>query len=407
MLGDTATYHTSKYFILERTDILYSIEQACKPCIAIDVSKGSSYIMAFVKTNSHFFKKPIKIKHDRYGLNSIKDYYFSLKSKTNIEPTIILEYTGVYHLQLTRFFDNNNLNYQLVEPLQSALNRKSHLDTVKTDIRDCFNLADMFYNQKTSDSKPADYYKSLRILDAEYERIKSDIQVKECELTTVLEVCYPNFHSLFSDILSSNSLTFLSYFPHPDMLTNLSDQDFTLWFSKNCNHSTAYSLKKAKSIESYLDNVYSGCDPNSPYVERLTALVNILKLLLLRQSELKNKLINLAKKDTCFKNIVSIPHIGELSAARIIAGFGDISKFSNPKKLYNFAGFHPYINESGKKDGKHFAISRLGSKKLRCVLFNVIRGMIKKSSFDSDIKRYYYSKKAQPRIPIKIASLQP
>lgn len=187
MLGDTATYHTSKHFILERADILYSTEQACKPCISIDVSKGSSYIMTFEKTDSYLFKKPIKINHDRYGLNSIKSYYVSLKSKTNIEPTIILEYTGVYHLQLTRFFDNFNLNYQLVEPLKSALNRKSNLGTVKTDVRDCFNLADMFYDQKTSNHKQEELYQSMRILDAEYERIKSDIQVKECELITLLK----------------------------------------------------------------------------------------------------------------------------------------------------------------------------------------------------------------------------
>jgi len=359
--------------------------------------------MAFEKADSYLFKKPIKIKHDRQGLNSIKNYYISLKSKTYIEPTIILEYTGVYHLQLTRFFDNFNLNYQLVEPLKSALNRKSNLDTVKTDVRDCFNLADMFYDQKTSNHKQEELYKSMRILDAEYERIKYDIQVKECELITILEVCYPNFQSLFSDILSFNSLTFLSSFPHPDMLSNLNEQDFTDWFSENCHHSTEYSLKKTKCVQSYLDSVYPGCDSNSPYVERLTFLVQILKLLLVKQIELKNKLINLAKTDKSFKIIVSIPHIGQLSAARLIAGFGDISNFSNHKKLYKFAGFNPYINESGKNDGKHFAISRLGSKRLRCVLFNVVRSMIKKSSVDSEIKLFYYAKKAQPRIPIKIA----
>ena len=45
--------------------------------------------------------------------------------------------------------------------------------------------------------------------------------------------------------------------------------------------------------------------------------------------------------------LLSIKGIGELSAAVIIAEYGDISRFSSPHKMLAFAGLEPGFSQSG------------------------------------------------------------
>ena len=68
-------------------------------------------------------------------------------------------------------------------------------------------------------------------------------------------------------------------------------------------------------------------------------------------------------------SILSIPGIGEITAASIIAEYGDISCFSSPAKMLAFAGLEPSINESGTLESNGRMVKH-GSGHLRYVLMN-------------------------------------
>ena len=44
--------------------------------------------------------------------------------------------------------------------------------------------------------------------------------------------------------------------------------------------------------------------------------------------------------------MLTIPGLGEISAAIILSEYGDISNFSNPNKMLAFAGLEPSIIQS-------------------------------------------------------------
>ena len=89
--------------------------------------------------------------------------------------------------------------------------------------------------------------------------------------------------------------------------------------------------------------------------------------------------------------MLSIPGIGEISAASILSEYGDIKNFSSPGKMLAFAGLEPSINQSGtlKSNGK---MVKHGSGHLRYVLMNTAMTILRYSPTFYD---YYLKKRSE------------
>lgn len=68
--------------------------------------------------------------------------------------------------------------------------------------------------------------------------------------------------------------------------------------------------------------------------------------------------------------LMSIPGIGPVSAAALVAFVGDINRFSTPKKLTAYIGLDSRVFESGTSVRGKGYISKRGNSYLRCILFN-------------------------------------
>ena len=86
--------------------------------------------------------------------------------------------------------------------------------------------------------------------------------------------------------------------------------------------------------------------------------------------------------------MLTIPGLGEVSAAIILSEYGDISNFSSPNKMLAFAGLEPSIIQSGtlEYNGK---MVKHGSGHLRYVIMNISMTILRYSPTFYD----YYLKK--------------
>ena len=89
--------------------------------------------------------------------------------------------------------------------------------------------------------------------------------------------------------------------------------------------------------------------------------------------------------------MLSIPGLGEISAASILSEYGDISNFSNPNKMLAFAGLEPSIIESGtlQSNGK---MVKHGSGHLRYSIMNTAMSILRYSPTFYD---YYLKKRSE------------
>lgn len=376
-----------------------------KPCICIDVSKNTSHVQGFINSIKTPVSKPFKIDHTLTEFNKIKDLYDKLVDLTNLKPLVIFEYTGVYHKCLIQFLELEKYDYHAVSPLKSAKHRNSEIRNAKTDKRDCKNLADMFYSDKLGTFyKHNSLYTNLKELNRAYHTNKIHLQKLEVTLNELIDTIFPCFDNLFSDLLSKSALDFLEIFYHPDLINNSSLEDITKFFmNSSIKHTESYSKSKATKLKAYASNIISGCSINSYTTLFLLNTIKQLKQLLDIQNNILTELIKLAKQTSNFDIIRSIPGIGDISCARLIAEIGDISRFKKPEQINAFIGVDPIINQSGIKDGKHLCISKKGNKIARSIIFLIVRSMVRKKVKDNPIKLYYYKKKAQPNIVPKVA----
>ena len=97
----------------------------------------------------------------------------------------------------------------------------------------------------------------------------------------------------------------------------------------------------------------------------------------------------------------SIPGIGLINAATLIAYIGDGSRFSNPHQLLNYAGLIPRQDQSGSVD-KHLGITHRGNAYIRR---NIVQGGWRVSQMKPvcPLTKFAYRKKKEGKEKQKVA----
>ena len=105
---------------------------------------------------------------------------------------------------------------------------------------------------------------------------------------------------------------------------------------------------------------------------KISSLINIYKTIndeICRVESKIEEIMNIIDSPT-----VSIPGVGMMSAASIIAEFGDLSRFANADKMLAYAGLDCGRSQSGTADYKGKMVKH-GSRYLRQALMNVVETM--------------------------------
>jgi transposase len=71
--------------------------------------------------------------------------------------------------------------------------------------------------------------------------------------------------------------------------------------------------------------------------------------------------------------ITTIPGVGTITAATIIAEIGDFSRFDSPDKILAFSGMSPSTYQSGQLANCHSHMEKRGSRYLRYALYNAAK----------------------------------
>lgn len=96
--------------------------------------------------------------------------------------------------------------------------------------------------------------------------------------------------------------------------------------------------------------------------------------------------------------ILTIPGIGELTAAVILSEYGDINKFESPSQMLSFAGLEPGYYQSGQSEHNGHMVKH-GSSHLRYALMNACLPLI---TYEPVFAEYYAKKRAEGK-PHRVA----
>lgn len=365
----------------------------------IDVGKRFSEMAVLSPDNTVVART--KIFHDA-SLNI--DNAISLLKKVEKDfaarPVVVMESTGHYHKILFHSLSQAGYDVAVINPLQSNSIKNIGIRKVKNDKVDAKKIALLYRFQELKVTNiPDEDLECLRSLCRQYFNLCDELTAYKNRLIGIVDQLMLNFTDVFDDICSLTALAILEKYPSPTHILKAERTDLielirqtarknVKWATQKyellilkakdfeplslCNHGNLAMLEvhisMVRSINKSLDKVFTA----------------ILELLAADAEK------NLPTLSMTIDLLCSIPGIGLITAATILAEIGNFSAFSKPDKLVAFFGIDPSVKQSGQFEGTQNKMSKRGSRLLRRVLFTTALANVRKKSNGKEINPVMY-----------------
>ena len=377
--------------------------------VGIDVSKGKSTV-CMLKPYGEVVHAPFEVSHTEEDLALLTERIHNLSDG---ETRVILEATGIYHLPVVTFLQQNDIFVCVINPLLMKKYGDISLRQGKTDRMDSLKIAnygiDNWYH--LTEYLPEDEaYAELRLLSRQYLHYTS-LKIKaKVNLTNLLDKTMPGVKPLLrSQSEHSNQeklCAVVSRYWHFDNITRFSEnrfvKDFTCWAKKKgfyANEKKAhalYSLAK-QGITTLSSQLQSTKMLIQEAVRVLSEIETTLTVIL---SNMKT----IAQALPGYSVALAMPGIGPTLAVRIVAEVGDVCRFHSANALIAYAGLDSPPHQSGLLSVKR-SISKRGSPALRKTGFEIINSIRKtKPSHDNAVYTFMQKKEAEGK-PVKVAKI--
>lgn len=368
--------------------------------ISLDVSKGSSHFRAFTKQGTPFTKVKV-ISHDREGFAALMDTADRMKEQFGRMPAIVYEHTGVYSSVLARAMRQKGMECYPISPLLSAGERKSGIRHTKNDSIDCTTIATVYYKSgelRKAENPDKDYLDLRQMVKAREHLVKITVIEKNCYMRLLDEI-WPNVDKI-ADPYSSMMLDIVTKFGTPEKVK--SEKGILSAIKQEYGGTGKKGTEFAHAMAEYAKTHISGVDADCFDVEEIKDSARELVRLFGRLDALEKRIASLAKSKKELGLLESVPGIGGITAATLMACIRDCARFRDAKSMISYAGIDPTVNESGEKDGKHLSITKKGDSLMRKTLFLIVNAMIKQK--DNAVARYV-EKKRKDGLPPKAAKI--
>ena len=374
------------------------------PSLCIDVSKTSSFANPFLSLNTPI-AKPFSFSHDASGINSAIDSLKLLENSTHQKPDVVLEATGNYSIPLVNSFHNAGYNVVVLNPLETSLHKRKSIRKVKTDPRDTFRIAKVYYMNEYDYYHPIpDEIMQLRHLSRQLASLDASlVEIKQKFLST-LDLIFPGYCSIFYNPCCKTSLKLLALYPSPNQIL-AADVDTLFSIFKMSKRSDQWCYDKQNILISKAKESLTLQSAQGSLDICIRTYIRIIEMFSSEISGIRTHMINIAKRLPAYDLLLSIPGVGSITALTILAEIGDIRNFKSSKQLVAYAGLDPAVHQSGSFRASRCKISKRGTPYLRKALYQAtVSGiaMYRHGVANPTLYTYYKSKIDQGK-PTKVA----
>lgn len=372
------------------------------PVIGIDVAASFSVATA-LKPDGTVYRKNLHIKHNQKGFEQLLKFIQKIEEEFNSAPAVFCESTGIYHLTLLQFLLKHQVEIHVVNPLITNSNKNWNIRKVKNDKLDSYSIAKLC---KTSDELKTSFilteeFLHLRFLVREYYQISDNAAKLKVKFSNSIYIHYPGLQFAFKDLTGKTPLAFIQAYPTPKQLLNTPKDKVITFLIKSSRKGAEWANKKYKKLVNIANEANEiGINPNlfENKVKRFSETYSFLQNQLKSLMEEINDYIDKASFAYSFKKnydlLMSFKGIGHLTAITLLTEIGDITEFSNAKKLVAFFGVDPSVNESGDFKGDKNKMSKRGTTLGRRALYTIALASIRKNKSgkaNNSILHHFYN----------------
>ena len=321
------------------------------------------------------------------GADSLMSFIF--KNIGNSPCVFGMEATGHYWYPIYSFLKAKGYTIYVINPIQSDSLRKMYKRQTKNDSIDSFLIAKVIrFGQFGTTSMADENILAMRQLCRYRDSVISSRTEIKLRIGTIMEQIFPEYEKQFSSLWVSTSMGILEKYLTPENIENAPiDELFEIIKDKSHNRLTR---AKAISIKEAAADTFGIKIAQDAFSFQLKQLIDRMNFLDKQIEALDCQILEYYEKFDCYLH--TIPGIGIIGAATILAEIGDISRFKNSSSLIAFAGIDPTVRQSGEFNSTHNHMSKRGSPYLRHAIFLAATTC---SFHNSPLNAYYKKKRDQ------------
>jgi len=300
-----------------------------------------------------------------------------------------MEATGHYWYPIYSFLKAKGYTIYVINPIQSDSLRKMYIRQTKNDSIDSFLIAEVIrFGQFTTTSMADENILSMRQLCRYRDSVIFSRTEIKLRISTIMEQIFPEYEKQFSSLWLGTSMGILEKYLTPENIQNAPINElFEIIKDKSHNRLTK---AKAISIKEAAADTFGIKIAQDAFSFQLKQLIDRMNFLDKQIEALDIEIMKYYEQFDCYLH--TIPGIGIIGAATILAEIGDISRFKNSSALVAFAGIDPTVRQSGEFNSTHNHMSKRGSPYLRHAIFLAATTC---SFHNSPLNAYYKKKRDQ------------
>ena len=354
--------------------------------IGIDIGKNH-HEASIVSPEGKQIGHSLRFATTHKGADSLMSFIFN--NIGNSSCIFGMEATGHYWYPIYSFLKARGYTIYVINPIQSDSLRKMYIRQTKNDSIDSFLIAEVIrFGQFTTTSMADENILAMRQLCRYRDSVISSRTEIKLRISTIMEQIFPEYEKQFSSLWLSTSMGILEKYLTPENIENAPiDELFEIIKDKSHNRLTR---AKAISIKEAAADTFGIKIAQDAFSFQLKQLIDRMNFLDKQIEALDCQILEYYEKFDCYLH--TIPGIGIIGAATILAEIGDISRFKNSSALVAFAGIDPTVRQSGEFNSTHNHMSKRGSPYLRHAIFLAATTC---SFHNSPLNAYYKKKRDQ------------
>ena len=351
--------------------------------VGIDIGKNH-HEASIVSPEGKQIGRSLRFATTHKGADSLMSFIF--KNIGNSPCVFGMEATGHYWYPIYSFLKAKGYTIYVINPIQSDSLRKMYIRQTKNESIESFLIAEVIrFGQFGTTSMADENILAMRQLCRYRDSVISSRTEIKLRIGTIMEQIFPEYEKQFSSLWVSTSMGILEKYLTPENIENAPiDALFEIIKDKSHNRLTR---AKAISIKEAAADTFGIKIAQDAFSFQLKQLIDRMNFLDKQIEALDIEIMKYYEQFDCYLH--TIPGIGIIGAATILAEIGDISRFKNSSALVAFAGIDPTVRQSGEFNSTHNHMSKRGSPYLRHAIFLAATTC----SFHTSPLNAYYKKK--------------
>ena len=354
--------------------------------VGIDIGKNH-HEASIVSPEGKQIGRSLRFATTHKGADSLMRFIF--KNIGNSPCVFGMEATGHYWYPIYSFLKAKGYTIYVINLIQSDSLRKMYIRQTKNDSIDSFLIAEVIrFGQFGTTSMADENILAMRQLCRYRDSVISSRTEIKLRIGTIMEQIFPEYEKQFSSLWVSTSMGILEKYLTPENIENAPiDELFEIIKDKSHNRLTK---AKAISIKEAAADTFGIKIAQDAFSFQLKQLIDRMNFLDKQIEALDCQILEYYEKFDCYLH--TIPGIGMIAAATILAEIGDINRFKSSSALVAFAGIDPTVRQSGEFSSTHNHMSKRGSPYLRHAIFLAATTC---SFHNSPLNAYYKKKRDQ------------